>query len=60
MEAGAAILVPEPEISTVAAAVERLILQPEQFTVMSRAARAVATPDAVDQMLTLIDEVAHG
>ncbi|NBS12438.1 MAG: undecaprenyldiphospho-muramoylpentapeptide beta-N-acetylglucosaminyltransferase [Gammaproteobacteria bacterium] len=60
VEAGAAILVPEPEISTVAAAVERLILQPEQFTVMSRAARAVATPDAVDQMLTLIDEVAHG
>lgn len=60
VQAGAALLIPESKLSSIAAAIERLILQPDQFTVMSRAARAVATPDSVDHMLKLIDEVADG
>ena len=60
VDAGAAMLVPESALSTMASVIEALVMQPEQFTVMSRAARAVARPDAVNEMLVLIDEVPHG
>lgn len=60
VDAGAAVLVPESALSTMASVIEGLVMQPDQFTVMSRAARAVATPDAVHQMLNFIDEVPHG
>ena len=55
-EAGAAILVPQPELTAerLAAELERLMRAPARLAAMARQARALARPDAVERLLDAV------
>ena len=55
-EAGAAVLLPEAELSTerLVAVVRELLAAPERLAQMAEGARSVATPDAAERLVDLI------
>ncbi|QXT41258.1 UDP-N-acetylglucosamine--N-acetylmuramyl-(pentapeptide) pyrophosphoryl-undecaprenol N-acetylglucosamine transferase [Gymnodinialimonas ceratoperidinii] len=60
VEAGAAILMPEAELTpeSLAAEIEKILTQPEAATAMSIAALSVAVPDATDRLVALVESLA--
>jgi UDP-N-acetylglucosamine--N-acetylmuramyl-(pentapeptide) pyrophosphoryl-undecaprenol N-acetylglucosamine transferase len=61
-EAGAAILVPQPELSAarLATELERLMRGPALLDAMARQARSLARPDAVERLLDAVLALAEG
>lgn len=59
--AGAAVLMPDPELSTerLAAELDPLLASPERLTAMSQAARSLAVPDAADRVAALVERHAR-
>lgn len=60
VDAGAAVLLPEKALDRLPEVLTQFVSQPEQLTIMARAARAISTPDAIGALVSLIDEVQHG
>lgn len=59
--AGGAILIPQIEatVASLSDAIIRLISSPDTLTSMSLAARAIARPDATEQVVRVLEEVVH-
>ena len=59
--AGGAILIPQIEatVASLSDAIIRLISAPDTLTSMSLAARAIACPDATEQVVRVLEEVVH-
>ncbi len=60
-DAGAAVVIPDAELTAVrlATELETLLSSPEQLAVMSKAAHGLAHPDAADRVAALVEESAR-